>query len=119
METLNEIWRKDPLNWKWYVIYYNKLDTRLWVSKRYGWGWTINFAKFISFKNTSGSSSKNECHFLIPKQEITGTQNINPLTNLPKQGFSGPDASWFKNQSLKFKVLSNTAGDKSAEAPAF
>ena len=47
METLHEIWRKDPLNWKWYVIYYNKLDNRLWVSKRYGWGWTINFAKFI------------------------------------------------------------------------
>ena len=47
MKTLYEIWRNDPSNWKWYVIYYNKLDNRFWVSKRYGWGWTINFAKFI------------------------------------------------------------------------
>ena len=34
-------------NWKWGIVYYNKHDYRLWVPKRYGWGWTINFAKLF------------------------------------------------------------------------
>lgn len=36
----------------------------------------------------------------------------NPLAELPKKGFSGPDASWFKNQSLDFvktRLLSRNA----------
>jgi len=30
--------------WKWGLIYVNPEDTRLWVPKRYGGGWTFNFA---------------------------------------------------------------------------
>ena len=48
MKILQEIWRKDPLNWKFGFIYYNKMDDRFWVPKRIKWmGWTINFAKII------------------------------------------------------------------------
>ena len=42
-----KIWQNDSRNWKYYVIYFNKLDNRLWVPKRYGLGWTLNFAKII------------------------------------------------------------------------
>jgi len=33
----------DP-NWKWGVVYYNPEDSALWVEKRLGIGWTLNFA---------------------------------------------------------------------------
>jgi uncharacterized membrane protein len=43
-ETL-EKWRKDPNNWKWGFLYYNKEDQRLLPPKRIEWmGWTVNFA---------------------------------------------------------------------------
>ncbi len=43
-ETL-EKWRKDPNNWKWDFLYYNKEDKRLLTPKRIEWmGWTVNFA---------------------------------------------------------------------------
>lgn len=43
-ETL-EKWQKDPNNWKWGCIYYNKEDQRLLPPKRIpGTGWTVNFA---------------------------------------------------------------------------
>jgi uncharacterized membrane protein len=43
-ETL-EKWHKDPNNWKWGCIYYNKEDQRILPPKRIPWmGWTINFA---------------------------------------------------------------------------
>jgi len=46
----------------------------------------------------------------IPKQNSSGKKILrryaekkgNPLTALPKKGFSGPDASWFKTQSRDF-----------------
>ncbi len=34
----------NPSNWKWGIFYYNKQDNRLFPPKRYGFGWTINFA---------------------------------------------------------------------------
>ena len=34
----------DPLNWKWGIFYYNKTDKRIFLPKRNGLGWTVNFA---------------------------------------------------------------------------
>ena len=43
-ETL-EKWHKDPNNWKWGCIYFNKEDQRLLPPKRITWmGCTVNFA---------------------------------------------------------------------------
>ena len=39
---------KDPANWHMGLFYYNKLDPRLLPPKRYGWGWTTNFANIRS-----------------------------------------------------------------------
>jgi uncharacterized membrane protein len=38
---------KDP-NWKWGCIYYNPEDKRLFPPKRFGMGWTPNFANYKS-----------------------------------------------------------------------
>ena len=47
-ETLDK-WHKDPNNWKWGCLYYNKEDQRLFPPKRIPWmGWTINFANWKS-----------------------------------------------------------------------
>lgn len=47
-ETL-EKWHKDPNNWKFGGIYYNKEDKRIFPPKRIAWmGWTINFANWKS-----------------------------------------------------------------------
>jgi len=42
---------QDPENdcWKWGFIYYNPADSRLIVSKRYGFGWTFNFANLWAY----------------------------------------------------------------------
>lgn len=43
-ETLDK-WHKDPNNWKFGGIYYNKEDQRIFPPKRAKWmGWTVNFA---------------------------------------------------------------------------
>lgn len=43
-ETLDK-WHKDPNNWKFGGIYYNKEDQRIFPPKRTKWmGWTVNFA---------------------------------------------------------------------------
>ena len=34
----------DPSNWKWGIFYYNKEDKRIFPPKKYGFGWTTNFA---------------------------------------------------------------------------
>jgi uncharacterized membrane protein len=40
-----EIWHKDPKNWKFGGLYFNKDDERLLPPKRIAWmGWTVNFA---------------------------------------------------------------------------
>jgi uncharacterized membrane protein len=43
-----EKWHNDPSNWKAGFIYYNKADKRLFPPKRWGIGWTINFANPLS-----------------------------------------------------------------------
>ncbi|WP_294223811.1 DUF5808 domain-containing protein [uncultured Chryseobacterium sp.] len=35
---------KNPPQWKFGLFYYNKQDKRLFPPKRYGFGWTVNFA---------------------------------------------------------------------------
>jgi uncharacterized membrane protein len=43
-ETLDK-WHKNPNNWKFGSIYYNKEDKRIFPPKRVKWmGWTVNFA---------------------------------------------------------------------------
>jgi uncharacterized membrane protein len=43
-ETL-DAWSKDPANWKWGMIYYNKQDPRLMPPKpNPAYGFTVNFA---------------------------------------------------------------------------
>jgi len=46
-ETLKK-WHDDPANWKDELFYYNKKDKRLFPLKRYGGGWTTNFANWKS-----------------------------------------------------------------------
>jgi len=37
--------RQDPTNWYLGVFYHNSADPNIWLPKRYGWGWTLNFAQ--------------------------------------------------------------------------
>ncbi len=46
-ETFKQ-WHKDPANWKWGILYYNKNDKRIFPPKRSKLGWTINFANPLS-----------------------------------------------------------------------
>ena len=32
-------------SWRWWVVYFNRQDSRLFLPKRSGLGWTINFAQ--------------------------------------------------------------------------
>lgn len=42
-------WHKDPNNWKFGWLYYNKDDKRIFPPKRNKYlGWTVNFANPIS-----------------------------------------------------------------------
>jgi uncharacterized membrane protein len=43
--SLAEVYRDDERYWLAGVIYYNRDDPDLLVPKRYGWGWTVNFAR--------------------------------------------------------------------------
>lgn len=53
-ETLNQ-WHEDPSNWRYGVLYYNKLDRRLFPPKRVKqFGWTINFANPFSYITVMG-----------------------------------------------------------------
>lgn len=36
---------RDPRHWKMLLFYYNPAEPRLWVTKRSGLGWTLNFAR--------------------------------------------------------------------------
>lgn len=44
-----EMWAKDPKNYKWGIYYYNKGDKRFWIKNwngiYRGRGWIINFAR--------------------------------------------------------------------------
>jgi uncharacterized membrane protein len=41
---MNQFDRDNYQNWKWGVIYNNPNDPAIWVPKRTGLGWTLNFA---------------------------------------------------------------------------
>jgi uncharacterized membrane protein len=42
----NELFHRDPKNWKWGIFYYNPWDERLFLPKKNaGMGLTLNFAK--------------------------------------------------------------------------
>lgn len=36
---------QDAMHWKYGLFYHNQTDSRLWVPKALGFGWTVNFAK--------------------------------------------------------------------------
>lgn len=38
----------DDSSWKFGLFYYNKKDKRLFPPKRFGFGWTVNFANPLS-----------------------------------------------------------------------
>jgi uncharacterized membrane protein len=40
---------EDRKDWKAWLFYYNPANPRVWVPKRYGLGWTLNFARPISY----------------------------------------------------------------------
>ena len=46
---MNDDIQKEPKNWKWGFIYYNQNDSRSFVPKRVGIGWTINFARPVAY----------------------------------------------------------------------
>lgn len=46
---MNEFDKQNHELWKWGVIYYNPNDSAIWVEKRNGCGWTVNFAHTISW----------------------------------------------------------------------
>lgn len=37
------------INWKWGIFYVNRADARIFIPKRFGIGWTLNFAKPIVY----------------------------------------------------------------------
>ncbi len=39
---------KEPSHWKFGLFYYNKEDKRIFPPKRFGFGWTVNFANPLS-----------------------------------------------------------------------
>lgn len=41
---MNEFDRQNNDLWKWGIVYYNPNDPSVWVEKRFGIGWTLNFA---------------------------------------------------------------------------
>ncbi|MBD1393136.1 DUF5808 domain-containing protein [Mucilaginibacter glaciei] len=41
---MNELNNDDNSHWKWGLIYYNPHNPKLIINKRYGLGWTFNFA---------------------------------------------------------------------------
>jgi hypothetical protein len=47
-EMLQQLWN-DPANWKAGMFYNCKADPRVIVPKRFGIGWTINFARASAF----------------------------------------------------------------------
>ena len=46
---MNEFDKQNHELWKWGIIYYNPNDSAIWVEKRNGLGWTLNFAHKVSW----------------------------------------------------------------------
>ncbi len=47
-------WHNDPANWKLGIFYFNKEDKRLFIPKRFFFGWTFNIANPFSIIIISG-----------------------------------------------------------------
>ncbi|MCX6311610.1 MAG: DUF5808 domain-containing protein [Bacteroidetes bacterium] len=47
-DATKEKWLNDSANWKAGFIYYNPNDKRIFPPKKYGMGWTVNFANPFS-----------------------------------------------------------------------
>ena len=41
--------RNNGNHWKWGVFYHNPEDPKIWVEKLYGWGYTLNMARPMSW----------------------------------------------------------------------
>lgn len=41
--------RNNGNHWKWGVFYHNPDDPKIWVEKLYGWGYTLNMARSMSW----------------------------------------------------------------------
>lgn len=41
---MNDFNRQNDEFWRWGIFYYNPNDPAIWVDKRTGLGWTLNFA---------------------------------------------------------------------------
>jgi uncharacterized membrane protein len=48
-KVMNELDKNDASHWIWGFIYYNSHDPKLIVPKRFGLGWTFNFAHKTSW----------------------------------------------------------------------
>jgi uncharacterized membrane protein len=49
-ERQNDLWQRDPNNWRGGVFYFNRRDPRVMVPKRNPtMGWTLNFGNPISW----------------------------------------------------------------------
>jgi len=46
---MNELDKQNNDNWKWGIFYNNPNDPSIWVEKRTGLGWTVNFAHQVSY----------------------------------------------------------------------
>lgn len=46
---MNELERKNDEFWKWGITYYNPNDPAIWIKKKVGIGWTLNFAHLESW----------------------------------------------------------------------
>jgi uncharacterized membrane protein len=46
---MNQFYKDNHDYWKWGIFYYNANDPSVWVEKRTGMGWTVNFAHKISY----------------------------------------------------------------------
>jgi uncharacterized membrane protein len=47
--VMNEFYKNNGDYWKWGIFYNNPKDPSVWVEKRTGLGWTVNFAHRISY----------------------------------------------------------------------
>ena len=41
--------RNNGKHWKWGVFYHNPENPKIWVEQRFGWGYTLNMAKPVSW----------------------------------------------------------------------
>ena len=46
---MNEFYKNNDDYWKWGIFYNNPKDPSVWVEKRTGLGWTVNFAHRVSY----------------------------------------------------------------------